>query len=180
MIAKKQLSGTEEYNTLEEWCTDMADDCKMLMPGSKKMMKKAELKKDVITTQPLMSHSNALLVTSLSREPYSVLKRNTTRQARNQLNAHTENDGLEAWRLIRANLYRKDCQKLQAESDTLTTIAPIKINEFKNFPPFHMKWAAELVRFEALDADYRLGKFQKMSIIDRAVPKEITIYVFRN
>ena len=82
-------------------------------------------------------------------------------------------DGLEAWRLIRANLCRKHGQRLQGEFDTLTNLVPIKIAGFRDFPTLHQRWESELTRFAAVDSEYQLGKFQKRNIIYRALPQEI-------
>ena len=82
---------------------------------------------------------------------------------------------MEAWRLIRANLSRKDNQRLQSEFDTLTTLPKMKVEDFSNFPILQTRWESELVKFAAIDAEYRLGKFQQRNILYRALPTEIQI-----
>ena len=104
-----------------------------------------------------------------------MLKRKTTGQARNQLKALAESQGLEAWRLIRANLCRKDGQRLQGEYDTLTTLAPVNLAVFKDFPTLHVRWESELKKFAAIDVEYRLGKSQKRNIIDRALHQAVAV-----
>lgn len=151
----------------------MMDDFEILIPDSKRIMMEAEQDKSAITMDRLMSHSNPQLATHVSRELYSVLKKKTTGQARSQLKSIGENEGLEAWRLIRANLCRKDGQRLQGEFDTLTSLQPIKIGHFKEFPTLHKRWESELTKFASIDPEYRLGKFQKRNIIYRALPQEI-------
>ena len=84
-------------------------------------------------------------------------QRKTNLRARNQLKALKENEGLEAWRLIRANLSRKDNQRLQSEFDTLTTLPKIKVEEFSSFPLLQSRWESELLKFAAIDPEYRLG-----------------------
>ena len=78
----------------------------------------------------ILSRGDSAHVTNVSRELFSVFKKKTTGQARAQLKALSENEGLEAWRLIRTNLCRKDGQRLQNEFDTLTTLVPMKIAGF--------------------------------------------------
>ena len=102
-----------------------------------------------------------------------MLKKKTTGQARTQLKALNENEGLEAWRLIRVNLCRKDGQRLQGEFDTLTSLLPIKLTNFREFPTLHKRWESELAKFAAIDPEYKLGKFQRRNIIYRALPQEI-------
>ena len=173
MLGKNSLSGEEEYDHFDEWYTDMADDFELLIPGSKKIMLEAEKQNTTITMDGILSHADAATALTTSRELFSVLKKKTTGQARNQLKALNENEGLEAWRLIRANLCRKDGQRLQGEFDTLTTLQPIKLANFRDFPTLHKRWESELVKFAAIDPEYKLGKFQKRNIIYRALPGEI-------
>ena len=157
----------------DEWYADMSDDFELLIPGSKKIMMEAETQSQPITMDGILMHANSSLALTTSRELFSVLKKKTTGQARNQLKALSENEGLEAWRLIRANLCRKDGQRLQGEYDTLTTLLPIKIANFRDFPTLHKRWDSELIKFAAIDNEYKLGKFQKRNIIYRALPQEI-------
>ena len=173
LLNKVALTGEEDYDAFDEWYSDMMDDFEILIPDSKRIMMEAEQDKSAITMTRLMSHSNPQLATHVSRELYSVLKKKTTGQARSQLKSIGENEGLEAWRLIRANLCRKDGQRLQGEFDTLTSLQPIKIGHFKEFPTLHKRWESELTKFASIDPEYRLGKFQKRNIIYRALPQEI-------
>ena len=103
MLNKTALTGEEDYDSFDEWYSDMLDDFEILMAGSKQIMVEAEKDQSPITMTRLLSHSSPQLATQVSRELYSVLKKKTTGQARSQLKALGENEGLEAWRLIRAN-----------------------------------------------------------------------------
>ena len=173
MLNKNTLSGEEDYDSFDEWYIDMADDFEILMPGSKQILREAEQSKDRILIDEIMLRGNATLVTTVSRELFSVLKKKTVGQARAQLKALNENEGLEAWRLIRANLCRKDGQRLQGEFDTLTSLQQIKLAGFRDFPILHQRWESELTKFSAVDSEYKLGKFQKRNIIYRALPQDI-------
>ena len=95
----------------------------------------------------MLDHDQPTLLMNVSRELFSVLKKKTVGQARNKLKALSENKGLEAWRLIAANLCRKDGQRLQGEFDVLTALAPIKISNFRDFPTLHRRWESELIKF---------------------------------
>ena len=75
----------------------MVDDFEILIPGAKELMKRAEKSRVEITVELLFKESNSPLALSVSRELFSVLKRKTTGQARKQLKALAESQGLEAW-----------------------------------------------------------------------------------
>ena len=49
----------------------------------------------------------------------------------------------------------------------------MKIEDFANFPTRRVRWEAELLKFESMDAEYRFGKFQKKSILYRSLPPEV-------
>ena len=172
-LNKTPLSGEEDYDAFDEWYIDMGDDFEILMPGSKRLLQEAENSRVAISMRHMLDHDQPTLLMNVSRELFSVLKKKTVGQARNQLKALSENEGLEAWRLIRANLCRKDGQRLQGEFDVLTALAPIKISNFRDFPTLHRRWESELIKFAAIDVEYKLGKFQKRNIIHRALPQEI-------
>ena len=157
---KTVLDGTENMEVIDDWYTDMADDFEIVMPGSKIIMRTAEKSSEKCDNTWMMRQSNPSLTCALSRELYSVLKKKTGLKARNQMKTLSENEGLEAWRMIRLNLCRKDGQRLQSEFDTLTTLAKMKVEDFANFPTMKVRWEAELLKFESIDAEYRLGKFQ--------------------
>ena len=161
----------QEQETQSGGYIDMGDDFEILMPGSKRLLQEAENSRVAISMRHMLDHPT--LIMNVSRELFSVLKKKTVGQARNQLKALSENEGLEAWRLIRANLCRKDGQRLQGEFDVLTALAPIKISNFQDFPTLHRRWESELIKFAAIDVEYKLGKFQKMNIIYRALPQDI-------
>ena len=127
ILNKVALSGEEDYETFDEWFIDMADDFEILIPGSKVLFREAKQKKEKFDMTSTLSRGDSAHVTNVSRELFSVLKKKTIGQARAQLKALSENEGLEAWRLIRTNLCRKDGQRLQNEFDTLTTLVPMKI-----------------------------------------------------
>ena len=82
-------------------------------------------------------------------------------------------DGLEAWRLIRINLSKKDGQRSQAEYDVLTALPKLKSSDMLGLSNLLVRWEAELTRFEVIDVGYALGKFQRRNIIYRALPDEI-------
>ena len=174
-INKTPLDGTETHDVFDEWYADMADDFELLMPGSKVIMMAAEKSKEVCTTDWMMKQDNPGLACATSRELYSVLKKKTNLRAKNQVKALGENQGLEAWRLIRTNLSRKDNQRLQNEFDTLTTLQKMKIEDFSNFSTLQTRWESELHRFATIDHEYALGKFQQRNILYRALPQEIQI-----
>ena len=173
IVNKNSLSGEEDYEAFDEWYLDMADDFEILLPGAKALLKDAETNKERITMQGIMARPDSAFATIVSRELFSVLKKKTIGQARAQLKALNENEGLEALRLMRANLCRKDGQRLQCEFDTLTALAPIKLPSFKEFPTLHQRWESELTKFAAVDQEYRLGKYQRRNTIYRALPQEI-------
>ena len=112
-INRTPLDGNETHDVFDEWYVDMADDFDLLMPGSKVIMMAAEKSKEACDYDWMMRHANSGLTCAVSKELYSVLKRNTSLRAKNQVKALGENQGLEAWRLIRTNLSRKDNQRLQ-------------------------------------------------------------------
>lgn len=170
---KTVLDGTENMEVIDDWYTDMADDFEIVMPGSKIIMQTAEKSDEKCDNTWMMRQNNPSLTCALSRELYSVLKKKTGLKARSQMKTLSENEGLEAWRMIRLNLCRKDGQRLQSEFDTLTTLAKMKVEDFANFTTMKVRWEAELLKFEAIDAEYRLGKFQKKNILYRALPPEI-------
>ena len=114
------LSMDEAYDAFDVWFIDMTDGFENLMPGSKAMLQAAEMSKERITIQEILSRSDATLATIVSRELCSVLKKKAIGQARAQLKALSENEWLEARRIIRTNLCCKDGQRLQEEPDTLT------------------------------------------------------------
>ena len=134
LINKTSLDGSESHDVFDDWYTDMADDFELLMPGAKAIMKLAERSKEICNTEWMMKQDNAGLTCSISRELYSVVKKKTTFRARNQLKSLSQNEGLEAWRLIRLNLSRKDGQRLQSEFDTLTSLPKMKVEDFSSFP----------------------------------------------
>ena len=170
---KTVLDGTENMEVVDDWYTDMADDFEIVMPGSKIIMQTAEKSDEKCDNTWMMRQNNPSLTCALSRELYSVLKKKTGLKARSQMKTLSENEGLEAWRMIRLNLCRKDGQRLQSEFDTLTTLAKMKVEDFANFPTMKVRWEAELLKFESIDAEYRLGRFQKKNILYRALPPEI-------
>ena len=55
----------------------------------------------------------------------------------------------------------------------MTTLPKLKLEEFTNFPTLRVRWEAELKKFESIDAEYMLGKFQKRNIIYRSLPAEV-------
>ena len=175
LLNKASLDGSESHDAFDDWYNDMADDFELLLPGSKALMKLAEKSTEPCTTDWMMRQENAGLACTTSRELFSVLKRKTNLRARNQLKALSENQGLEAWRLIRANLSRKDNQRLQSEFDTLTSLVKIKVEEFSSFPMLQSRWESELLKFAAIDSEYKLGKFQQRNILYRALPSEVQI-----
>ena len=123
-VTKVQLSGTEVYDTFDEWYADMCDDFEIRLSGSKALMREAEAHTgEPLTTEVLLKHNTPSLALNVSKELFAVLKKKTIGQARNQLKALNDNEGLEAWRLIRANVCRKDGQRLQGEYGTLTYLA---------------------------------------------------------
>jgi len=92
------------------------------MPGAKKILQDANKSKEIITLQKLLTRGDAAFATTVSKELFSILKKNTIGQAQAQLKPLTDMDGLESWRLIRANLCRKYGQRLQRESLILSRI----------------------------------------------------------
>ena len=82
---------------------------------------------------------------------------------------------MEAWRFIQANLRQKHNQRLQDEFDTLTNLIKIKVEEFSNFPMLQSRWESELLKFAAIDPEYKLGNFQQRNIPYRALPSEVQI-----
>ena len=115
IINKTALSGTESFEAIDEWYEDMATDVEMIIPGAKAILQDAEKMKRPILTEDILGHAKSVLMSRVSREMYSVLKKKTTGSARNQIKTLSETDGLEAWRLIRVNLCNKDDQHIKAE-----------------------------------------------------------------
>ena len=136
MLNKAALSGEEDYDSCDHWFIDMADDFEILMPGAKRILQESKKSKERITLQGLLTRGDAAFATTISRELFSALKKKTIGQARAQLKPLTDMHGLEAWRFIRANLCRKDGQRLQGEFDTLTNLVPIKLAALEFFKLF--------------------------------------------
>ena len=68
MLIKTALTGEEDYDSFDEWYSDMVDDFEILMAGSKQIMMEAEKDPHPITMQRLLSHSSPSLATQVSRK----------------------------------------------------------------------------------------------------------------
>ena len=82
-------------------------------------------------------------------------------------------EGLEAWRKIRKSLAWKDAQRLEDEYSVCTKLTPIAMADLQHFNTMLTNWESEIKRFERIDAAYPIGKYQRMSIIMSALPKNI-------
>ena len=115
IVNKESLTGTESFEAIDDWYDDMATDIEMIIPGAKAILIEAEKMKRAIVMEDLIKHPSSALASRVSREMFSVLKKKTSGVARSMIKSLSENDGLEAWRLIRLNLCNKDDQHIEAE-----------------------------------------------------------------
>ena len=82
------------------------------------------------TTQEIRtSRHDASEAVTLSRELYIPLTTKTSLQAKNQMRPLQSTDELEAWRLIKRNLSKKDRQRSQAEYGVLTALPKLKSSD---------------------------------------------------
>ena len=81
------MNGTEDLDAIDTWHTDTEDNFEFLIPGAKELMKRGENSRSKITVQQLLAKTLRPLALSVSRKLYSLLKKKTTGQARNQMKA---------------------------------------------------------------------------------------------
>ena len=84
-----------------------------------------------------------------------------------------ENDGLEAWRLIRINLCNKDDQHIEAEYKVKCKLPKISVKEMSGLAELLTRWEAEIKRFAAIDPGYDLSKLQKKNAVSEILPEEM-------
>ena len=173
IINKTPLNGTESFEAIDEWYEDMATDVEMIIPGARAILEQAEKNKTPILPEYLLTHPNSALASRVSREMYSVLKKKTTRTARNQIKTLSENDGLEAWRLIRINLCNKDDQHIEAEYKVKCKLPKTGMKSMASLAELITRWEAEIRRFAAIDEGYNLSHLQKKNAVYEALPKEL-------
>ena len=114
----------------------------------------------------MSNETNAHFMLKVSRELFAVKMNKTEDKATSHVKIFTPQDGLEAWRMVRFALHRRDGQRLQAEFEALTThMKPIPIGEIKNLNTLLAKWEKELRDFERIDPEYKVGEFQRRQIV---------------
>ena len=173
IINKPALSGTESFEAIDEWYEDMTTDIEMILPGAKAILQEAEKMKRPIMPSDLLGHDQSALATRVSREMYSVLKKKTTGVARNQIKTLSENDGLEAWRLIRLNLCNKDDQHVEAEYKVKSRLPKFSMKNMSGLAELITRWEAEIKRFATIDEGYNLSNLQKKNAVYEALPDDL-------
>ena len=127
----------------------------------------------MIDTSALLSSPNAASATRLSRELYVIFGKKTVinTKARFELQNLRENQGLEALRLIRMNLCKREGQRSQDEYEVGTTLPKIKEGDMGNLVSLLRRWESEINKFEAIDKGYSPGIFQRRNWVYRALPE---------
>ena len=138
-------------------------------------MVQAQTSQHVIDSPQLLSHANAALATKISRELYVIFTKKTVvnTKARFEIQNLNENQGLEALRLIRLNLCKREGQRLQDEYEVGTALPKIKESDMQNLSGLLRRWEAEINKFEAIDKGYALGVFQRRNMIYKALPETV-------
>ena len=175
IMGKEKISGDEDFTLIDAWIKELEIDLEIIMPGAKQMMVDAQICKTVIDTSALLSSPNAAAATRLSRELYVIFTKKTmiNTKARFELQNLTENQGLEALRLIRLNLCKREGQRLQDEYEVGTTLPKIKESDMGNLVSLLRRWESEINKFEAIDKGYSLGIFQRRNLVYRALPEAV-------
>ena len=173
ILNKTPLSGSESFEQIDEWYSDMANDIELIMPGSKKILKEAERSPVVITQAAIMARDDQVFVSRLSREMFGVLQKKTSGVARNQIKLLDENDGLEAWRLIRLNLCNKDEMHIEAEYKVKCKLPKVSLKEMSGLAELLTRWESEIKRFAAIDPGYDLSHLQKKNAVYEILPEEM-------
>ena len=85
----------------------------------------------------------------------------------------SENDGLEAWRLIRLNLCNKDDLHIEAEYKVKSKLPKMTTKEMGNLAELLTRWEGEIKRFAAIDTGYDLSSLQKKNAVYEFLPDEM-------
>ena len=86
-------------------------------------------------------------------------------------------EGLEAWRTVRLHVDRHDSQREHDEYTKLSVLTPISVNDFQNFSTTITKWEAGLLKYERIDAEFKIGTHQRRDIIMRSLAEDIKLLV---
>lgn len=92
LIGKDKTTGDEEFTIIDEWINDLMTDLEIIMPGSKRMMKEAEVSSIPIVESVMMSHGQSAQCTKFSRELFVIFTKKTVAhsKARFELKNHRE------------------------------------------------------------------------------------------
>ena len=175
IIGKDKITGDEEFTVIDSWIKELETDLEIILPGAKAIMVQAQKSQHIIDSPQLLSHANAALATKISRELYVIFTKKTVvnTKARFEIQNLNENQGLEALRLIRLNLCKREGQRLQDEYEVGTALPKIKESDMQNLSGLLRRWEAEINKFEAIDKGYALGVFQRRNMIYRALPETV-------
>ena len=169
-----RLSGNEDHGVMDDWYNEVERNFELLIPHSAQILDWAARNPEPITFTTMTEQQNATMVLRVSRELFALLMNKTEDKAKSHVKMLTPQDGLEAWRMVKVSLNRRDGQRLQAEFDALTTqLKPVTMSELKNLTTLLAKWEKELRDFENLDKEYKVGTFQRRQIIYKILPDEV-------
>ena len=179
IMNKESLTGTKSFEAIDDWYDDMATDIEMITPGAKAILIEAEKMKSAIVMEDLIKHPSSALAFRVSREMFCVLKKNTSGVARSMIESLSENDGLEAWGLIRLNLCNNDDQHIEAEYKVNCKIPKVAMKSMAGLADLITRWEGEIKRFAAIDTGYDLSNLQKKNAVYEALPEELqrTIHI---
>ena len=113
IIGKDKITGDEEFTVIDSWIKELETDLEIILPGAKAIMVQAQKSQHIIDSPQLLSHANAALATKISRELYVIFTKKTVAntKARFDVQNLNENQILEALRLIRLNLCKRERDK---------------------------------------------------------------------
>ena len=69
------------------------------------------------------------------------------------------------------NLCKREGPRLQDEYEASTTLPKVKESEMSGLQSLLRRWESEIDKFQALDAGYALGVFQRRNMVYRALPE---------
>ena len=116
--------------------------------------------REIITDQLISEHGSHQIMQNMPMEMYELLTSRTGvgSKARAHIKSLRNHEGLEAWRVIKAQLGKTDEQRIDAEYTALLTLPEMTAGNFKDFGAMLAGWESELKRFEELDREYLMGR----------------------
>ena len=121
----------------------------------------------------MSQQTNPQAVISPSKELFSLLYKKASEKTFSHVKNLLRHEGLEALRVVKYHLNKRDGQRLNEEFERLAEWEHIKIANIRNFGTTFAEWEASLKRFEDRDMEYKIGKFQRRQILYKAMPDEI-------